>query len=391
MVYKAIGLMSGSSLDGLDIAYVHLQETGGKWSYEMLHTACHAYPPDWVKKLNTAVTMPALDYQLLHTAYGHYIGEAINQFIEANQLHHQVDLVASHGHTTFHKPQQQMTAQLGDGAAIAAATRLPVVSDLRALDIAFGGQGAPIVPIGEKLLLSDYNYFLNLGGIANISVNNPHHYIAFDVCAANRVLNMLVQLTGKEYDENGAVAAKGLLNEALLNDLNRQDYYQQPWPKSLANDFGTGIIYPLIQKHQLRVEDALRTYVEHIAVQVKMGLEGVREKGEGIRNKAQETRDKEQGTRDKVQDSLLQTPDSRLLATGGGALNGFMIERIREHLKDLSVELIVPDDKLVNFKEALIMALIGVLRWREEYNVLSSVTGAKRNSINGAVWIGAEA
>jgi anhydro-N-acetylmuramic acid kinase len=168
MVYKVIGLMSGSSLDGLDIAFVQLQENGGKWSYEIIQADCYEYSNIWIEKLKNAVNLPALDYQLLHTEYGHYLGKQVNIFIEKNNLHHQVNLVSSHGHTTFHIPAKLMTGQLGDGAAIASETQLPVVTDLRAMDVAFGGQGAPIVPIGEKLLLGDHTYFLNLGGIANI-------------------------------------------------------------------------------------------------------------------------------------------------------------------------------------------------------------------------------
>src|SRR5450432_1915354 len=212
MVYKAIGLMSGSSLDGLDIAYVHLQETGGKWTYEILHTDCQPYSASWMENLSNAVHLTALDYQLLHTAYGYYTGALVNKFIDDNGLQHRVHLIASHGHTTFHAPAQKMTAQLGDGAAIAAVTGLPVVSDLRALDIAFGGQGAPIVPIGEKLLLHDYDWFLNLGGIANLSFNHPGKYTAFDVCPANRVLNLLVQETGNAYDDKGEMAATGIVD-----------------------------------------------------------------------------------------------------------------------------------------------------------------------------------
>jgi anhydro-N-acetylmuramic acid kinase len=362
MVYKAIGLMSGSSLDGLDIAYVHLQETGGKWNYEILHTDCQPYSAAWIEKLSNAIHLPALDYQLLHTAYGHYTGELVNKFIDDNNLHHQVHLVASHGHTTFHVPNKKMTAQLGDGAAIAAVTGLPVVSDLRALDIAFGGQGAPIVPIGEKLLLHDYNLFLNIGGIANLSFNQPGQYIAFDVCPANRVLNLLIAPTGKAYDDGGKLAATGTVNHALLDELNQLDYYQQAFPKSLANDFGTNTVYPLIQKYSLSVPAALRTYVEHIAVQI----------GKSAR-------------------AEIQPGENKLLVTGGGALNSFMVERISEQLTNYSVEVVVPDKQLINYKEALVMALIGVLRWREEYNVLSSVTGASRNSINGALWLGGEA
>jgi anhydro-N-acetylmuramic acid kinase len=373
MVYKAIGMMSGSSLDGLDIAYVHFQETAGKWSYELLHTDCCEYTEEWASKLKNAVTLPALDYQLLHAAYGRFMGEAVNQFIDAHQLHHQVDIIVSHGHTTFHLPKRQMTAQLGDGAAIAAATGLPVISDLRALDVAFGGQGAPIVPIGEKLLMNENQFFLNLGGIANLSYNDPEHYTAFDVCPANRVLNMLIQPIGKAFDEGGKIAATGNINQPLLNELNAQPYYQLDFPKSLANDFGTEIIYPLIQKYQLSIPNTLRTYVEHIAVQIKNAIQKIMPHlpaGQA--------------------GSPLPTPHS-LFTTGGGALSHFMVERITAQVRDLSIEVIVPDKNLVNFKEALIVALIGVLRWREENNVLASVTGAKRNSINGAIWMGAEA
>ncbi len=370
MVYRAIGLMSGSSLDGLDIAFVEFQEQGGKWSYEILQADCYAYTNEWVAKLSDAINLSAREYQLLHAEYGHYTGEQINKFIEEHQLHYKVAVIASHGHTTFHIPDKKMTAQLGDGAAIAAVTQLPVVTDLRAMDVAFGGQGAPIVPIGEKLLLGDYNFFLNLGGIANISHNNPDNYIAFDICAANRVLNMLVNEIGKEYDDGGQIAASGTVNDELLDKLNALDYYKQPYPKSLANDFGTDIVYPIIKNCDIEIKDALRTYVEHIVLQLTNTIRNFQTL------------------------KLPNTPlgdGGRLLATGGGGFNTFLIQRLSDSLKELNIEVIVPDKKLVNFKEALVMAFIGVLRWRQEYNVLSSVTGAARDSIGGALWTGQEA
>ena len=367
MVYKAVGLMSGSSLDGLDIAYVHLHETAGKGSYEIMHADCQSYPAIWIDRLSNAVHLPAAAYQLLHADYGHYTGAAVNKFIDDHNLHHQVHLVASHGHTTFHLPGQKMTAQLGDGAAIAATTGLPVVSDLRAMDIAFGGQGAPIVPIGEKLLLDEYSMFLNLGGIANLSFNRPEAYIAFDVCPANRVLNLLVQETGKAYDDGGKLAAAGLVHHELLDKLNALDYYQQPFPKSLANDFGTATVYPLVKQYGLSIPDVLSTCVEHIAMQIKKSIHTV------------------------TTSTAIETAGSKLLVTGGGAFNNFMVERISGQLKETGITAVVPDKQLVNYKEALVMALIGVLRWREEYNILSSVTGAVRNSINGALWLGGEA
>ncbi|MDB5190860.1 MAG: hypothetical protein JWQ96_423 [Segetibacter sp.] len=363
MYYRAIGIMSGSSLDGLDLVFAELEETAGKWSYEIKAGACNPYNEEWLQKLSNATNLSAYDYLLLHTSYGKYIGRQVNQFIEENDLHHKIQLIGSHGHTTFHAPHLQMTGQLGDGAAIAAATEINVVSDLRALDVAFGGQGAPIVPIGEKLLLGNYDFFLNLGGIANISCQRENAFIAFDVCAANRIMNLLAKEIGKEYDVNGGIASSGTINTALLTRLNALDYYKKSYPKSLANSFGNEEVFPLVQSFDLSVADKLRTYVEHIAMQIAYA----------------------------VQPFINGTEGKKLLVTGGGAFNLFMIERLKHALNSFKVEVVVPDKMLVNYKEALIMALIGVLRWREEYNVLNTVTGAKRSSIGGAVWIGQEA
>ncbi|HZJ60907.1 MAG TPA: anhydro-N-acetylmuramic acid kinase [Chitinophagaceae bacterium] len=365
MVYRAIGVMSGSSLDGLDIAFVEFQENAGKWNYEIGQADCYPYSEKWLEKLRSATTLKAMEYQLLHVEYGHYVGEQINRFIEQNKLHYQVALIASHGHTTFHIPSKKMTAQLGDGAAIAAETQLPVISDLRALDLAFGGQGAPIVPIGEKWLLGDFDFFLNLGGIANVSFKSEP-YIAFDICAANRVLNMLVSNEGKEYDDKGEIAGSGELKTDLLQKLNGLDYYNQPYPKSLANDFGTDVVYPMIIEAGCKIKDALRTYVEHIVMQIK-------------------------GSITKLVNGTHQTINRKLLATGGGAFNTFLVNRLSEELSHLHIEVVVPDEKLIQYKEAMIMAFMGVLRWRQEYNILSSVTGASRDTIGGALWIGQEA
>lgn len=363
MVYKVIGLMSGSSLDGLDIIYTELQEHAGNWSFEILAADCYPYDNSWKEKLQQATSFTALEYQQLHADYGHYLGQQANRFIEEHGLHFKVALIASHGHTTFHLPAKRMTAQLGDGAAIAAETGLPVVSDLRALDVAFGGQGAPIVPIGEKLLFKDFDLFLNIGGIANISFKQEGNYTAFDICPANRLLNILAGKAGKEFDAQGEMASVGNVNESLFQKLTDLAYYRQLPPKSLANSFGTEEVYPLVRSFGLTHNDGLRTYVEHIVDQVKKAIT-----------------------------SNFKSPISnfKLLVTGGGAFNTFLIKRLSEELQTLNIETVVPDERIVSYKEALIMALIGVLRWRQEYNVLSSVTGAARNSIGGAVWIGQE-
>lgn len=365
MLYRVIGIMSGSSLDGLDIAFAEFEESRGKWSFEIKAAACKPYTDEWLQRLQSAVNLSAYDYLLLHTQYGKYIGEQVNKFIEEFNLHHQVQLIASHGHTTFHAPAFGMTAQLGDGAAIAAATEINVVSELRALDVAFGGQGAPIVPIGEKLLFKDYLFYLNLGGIANLSYKSSDDYIAFDVCAANRVLNMLAAIEGKKYDEGGSMAASGKLYTPLLTRLNALPYYSLDHPKSLGNQFGTDTVFPLIQAFDIANADKLRTYTEHIVMQIVYSIHKLFANND-IKN-------------------------TKLLITGGGAFNTFLVKRLAEVLQSLQIEIVVPDDTIINYKESLIMGLIGVLRWREEYNVLQSVTGARRSSIGGAVWIGQEA
>ena len=363
MVYRVIGLMSGSSLDGLDIAFVELHENSGKWSYELRHSACYAYKDELREALSSASRLSAYDYQLLHTSFGRQTGELVNQFIRENQLDFQVQLIVSHGHTAFHFPSRHMTAQLGDGAAIAAVTGINVVSDLRSLDVALGGHGAPIVPIGEKMLFPTYDAFLNIGGIANLSWNLPAGHIGFDVAPANRVLNLLANELDLAYDADGAIAASGQPVESLMHALDQLEYYQLPFPKSLGNQFGTDTIYPMLQG-SAPTKDLLRTYTEHLAAQIRLAVEQVRPA-------ASET--------------------VRLMITGGGAHNKFLVNRISHELESIGVEAQVPDQKIVDFKEAIIMALIGVLRWREEYNVLASVTGSSRNSIGGAVWIGQEA
>ncbi|MBL7771429.1 MAG: anhydro-N-acetylmuramic acid kinase [Chitinophagaceae bacterium] len=358
MIYRVIGTMSGSSMDGLDIAYCTLEETGGNWTYEITQADCIAFSKEWQEQLKNITALSARELFRCHTAFGKWMGEQLNAFIEKNNLEHKVHFIASHGHTVFHEPQHGMTFQMGDGASIAAVTQLPVITDLRNMDVALGGQGAPIVPIGEQFLWKDYTHFLNLGGICNITFKQDGKHIAFDVCAANRILNVLAQEAGFDFDHEGKMAARGTINQDLLIALNDQEYFRKPFPKSLANEFGTETIYSILKEYSCSIDDKLRTVTEHIVMQIDAIC----------------TADGEQ----------------RMLVTGGGAHNTFLLARLRDTLTAKQMEVTVPDSELINYKEALVMAFIGVLRWREEENVLASVTGAQRNSIGGALWMGAQ-
>ena len=296
MVYRAIGVMSGSALEGLDIIFAEFHISGGAWQYTVQAAECYPYTEDWREKIRTAGSLSSVDYLVLNAEFGHYIGEQVNRFIEAHQLQYKVQLVASHGHISFHLPEKKLTAQLGQGAAIAAVTGINVVSELRVMDVALGGKGAPLFPLGEKLLFREYGCFLNIGSNANITFHRPEGVVAFDVCPANRILNMLAALSGKPYDDGGKMASTGELKPDLLKTLNGLEYYGMPYPKSLTSDFATDVIFPLVRR--ANVNDALRTVVEHIAVQTANAVGQLNKAGSPL----------------------------KLLITGGGANNHFFGE-----------------------------------------------------------------
>jgi anhydro-N-acetylmuramic acid kinase len=356
MVYRVIGLMSGSSLDGIDIAYCILDENGGKYQYIIEHSACKVYPKALQESLLNCNKLNIEQYLLLDVELAKFFASAVNDFIEENQLQHKVHLIASHGHTTLHRPQIGYSAQIGCGATLSALTGISVVNQLRSVDVALGGSGAPIVPIAEQLLFKDTQLFLNIGGISNISIHTDNNVIAYDVCAANRVLNLLANTMGHAYDDGGAIAQTGTVNQKLLDEINALPYFNLPYPKSLANEFGQETVYNLIQQSNANVPDAMATMVEHIAQQIAKAVQ--------------------QNT----------STNTKMLITGGGAHNTFLIQKITERRAVHDCEIVLPDKNTIDYKEALAMALIGTLRWREENNVLNSVTGATRNSIGGALW-----
>lgn len=360
MVYNVIGLMSGSSLDGLDIVFTTLEETRGQWKFDIVEAECVPYTEEWAKELAHAAGMPVADFLKLNTHYGRYIGEQVNNFIHKNGIDHKVHFIASHGHTVFHEPANHTTSQIGDGATIAAVTGLPVISDLRSLDVALGGQGAPIVPIGDKLLFGNFDYWLNIGGIANMTVKDGDNMLAFDVCPANQVLNKLAEREGKDFDYEGEMARQGVVLQGTLEKLNAQGYYKQDPPKSLSNEAAKNLAFPILFETELDNNDMLRTVVQHIVEQIAAAVKKYPHNKES----------------------------AQMLVTGGGALNNFLTEQLREALQPLHVNAVVPYEQVAKFKEALVMALVGALRWREETNVMASVTGATRDSIGGALWMG---
>jgi len=346
-------------MDGLDIVYTQLEEVRGAWTFEILHAECIPYTDEWVSALEYIATKPVREFLILNTKYGKYLGDQVNAFIEKYAIDHKVHFIASHGHTVMHEPKNQTTCQIGSGAMIAALTGLPVIDNLRALDVALGGQGAPIVPIGDKLLFGNYEYCLNIGGICNITIQNQGKLLAYDVCPANQVLNRLAKNDGKEMDEDGLMAAQGSVLLDVLTELNNQAYYKQAAPKSLSNEDARNLVYPMLFQSAHTTANLLRTVVAHISDQVAAAVKQHPAQG-----------------------------DAHMLVTGGGAFNKFLVSQLRNSLAPLGVTVEVPDDSIVKYKEGLVMALIGALRWREENTVLSSVTGASKDSIGGTIWMG---
>ncbi len=355
--YHVVGLMSGSSLDGLDIAFVRLSPAEVSWQYEWLATDCIPYPQEWLDKLRTAQQLPVPQFLELHTAYGRYIGEAVNAFLTKHAGPGRPSLISSHGHTVYHNPAARTSTQIGDGASIAAVTGIATVTDLRNMDVALAGQGAPIVPAGDRLLFSSYDALLNLGGIANISIRRRDgSYIAFDICPCNQLLDYYARQAGMKYDDRGRLAGSGKISESLLTRLQEAPFYKEEPPKSLANEFSRDIMLPMVDAAGLSTMDALATCTGHIA--------------------------------DLISETIKRYCPAKVLVTGGGAFNDVLTGRLRRASAAQGSEIVVPDPQLISYKEALVMALLGALRQQSRANVFASVTGATRDSIGGAIWAG---
>lgn len=338
--------MSGTSLDGVDIARVSLVRKEN-WSFQIHETLSLPYPKNILDKLKRAITMGSEDLSLFNIEYTQYLSLLINDFIKKNAIH---DLLAicSHGHTVHHRPEEGYTFQIGNLPALARLTGHRVICDFRLADLSLGGQGAPLVPIGDQLLFAEYDYCLNLGGFANVSYEQNGHRVAFDICAVNVVLNHYAQKLGMEYDAGGAFAKAGTFNHTVLEKLNALEYYTLDAPKSLGIEWVNKQVFPLLKKIE-NPSNALATYTEHAAQQI----------------------------------SSIIPKGSKVLCTGGGSFNEFLMERVE---KNSQINPDIPNAQLIEFKEALIFAFLGVLRLRNEVNCLSSVTGASHDHSSGKIF-----
>lgn len=355
-IYQVIGLMSGTSLDGLDIAFCQIQKLRNQWNAQIIEAQTVSYPEKLRQKLAHLEYKSAQVYVQTDIELGKFFGEQTQKFIVKNNLN--LDFIASHGHTIFHQPEYRVYGQIGYGAEIAAQTKLPVICDFRGLDIALGGQGAPLVPIGDKLLFSDYDFCLNLGGIANISFDYQENRIAFDICIANMALNYLAQKKEKRYDENGDLARQGNFNPDLFEKLNQDNFYNTNPPKSLGKEWFIEKIEPILAQFPIKIEDKLYTFCKHIAYQI----------GQVIRKYPS------------------QSLPSKLLITGGGAWNSFLVEQIQSEIETREIKIYISDNQLVDYKEALVFAFLGVLRYRQEINCLTAVTGTSYDHSGGVIY-----
>jgi len=343
-----IGVMSGTSLDGLDLAWCSFEKVGARWNYRIEKACTIPYDLAFRARLANATRLSALDYAKLDVDLGALIADRINEWL-GNQP--KPDFIASHGHTVFHQPHCGLTTQIGSGAVIAARTGITTVCDFRTMDVALGGQGAPLVPIGDALLFSQYDACLNLGGFCNISFQKENKRVAFDIAPCNMALNRLANLLGKPYDEGGKLARGGHLIPGLLQQLNELEYYRLPYPKSLGKEWFDQQFWPLIADFENQsVANLLHTVVQHVAGQIAQ---------------------------------VLPESASTLLTTGGGTYNNFLIQSVQQQW---SGDIIVPDSLTIDFKEALVFAFLGILRLQGEANCLASVTGAKQDNCGGAVY-----
>ncbi|MFT5737047.1 MAG: anhydro-N-acetylmuramic acid kinase [Maribacter sp.] len=353
--HKILGLMSGTSLDGLDLAYCHFTEEKGVWTFDIINTKSISYATKQQTELKDAIHLGVEDLFQLHNRYGTWLGQQVLDFIEKKQL--AVDYVASHGHTTHHRPELGFTVQIGSGQHLANASKQHVICDFRTNDIALGGQGAPLVPIGDQLLFQEYDFCLNLGGISNVSFDVKGKRIAYDIGLANMILNYITRKINLAYDKGGAMARSGNINSEMLQKLNGLKYYLLPHPKSIGYEWFLEQVVPIVDSTEATTEDLLHTSIHHICEKITLQIH------QNITKSGQ-----------------------KVLVTGGGALNTFLVDTLTDKIGS-ETRIVVPEKKLIDFKEAMVFAFMGALRAEKKVNVLRSVTGATGNSSSGVLYL----
>jgi len=347
--YHIIGLMSGTSLDGLDICYARYSYTT-KWSFEIINATTVPYNHAWVNILKNLIYKSRSEIDLVDIEYTKLLSNLILDFIDLHQITN-LDAISSHGHTVIHKPKEGLTFQIGNLKLLSELTNHTCVCDFRQQDVSLGGQGAPLVPVGDDLLFSDYKFCINLGGFCNISFTKSNDLLAFDICPLNIGLNYYSKKLGFDFDESGSLSSSGEIIQPLLKRLNSLSYYNLFGPKSLGLEWVQKNIFIDTSKYDYNSQDILRTLVEHSAIQIS---EILNEYGNGT-----------------------------VLLSGGGVKNTFFIDRLYFHS---SSKFIIPETLIVDFKEALIFGFLGVLKLRNEINCVMSVTGASRNHSSGKVY-----
>ena len=346
--YHIIGVMSGTSLDGVDLCYTNFT-FNNKWNYKIFNAITYNYTEQWKKRLLNSINLSKTDLYNLDIDYTNLLSLYIQDFISKFNID-RIDSISSHGHTVLHQPQKNITYQIGNLPFLSKNLNINVVCNFRIQDVELGGQGAPLVPIGDQLLFPDYKYCLNLGGFSNISYKCNSEITAFDICPVNTVLNHYSNIIGYDFDKDGLIAREGKIESKLLDELNSIEYYSKFNPKSLGIEWVINIIYNIIDKYNLSIPDILRTYSEHIAIQTQ---------------------------------NAVKNNTSTILITGGGVRNKFLIELITNRLEN---HINIPDDILIDFKEALIFGFLGVLKLRGEINILKSVTGANKDHSSGMIY-----
>ena len=348
-IFSVIGMMSGTSLDGIDLAYITFKKAS-KWTFEVQHAQTYPYPEDWLSKLEGLTQYSHARLKSIDTAYTAYLAEVVRDFMDTYSIT-TADALCSHGHTAWHQPDKGFTCQIGNQPALATLLGLPVICDFRTQDVALQGQGAPLVPVGDQLLFSDYDACLNLGGFANITRQDHDRCIAFDVGGFNLVFNRLAQVLGQSYDDSGKIAASGSFLPQLFHQLQALDYYQKPAPKSLGLEWLEQEVYPLLDQALLgaTVEDVLHTYAQHISCQLLLVLNG----------------------------------HEKILCTGGGVYNSYLMGLLQ---KELSSAIIIPSEECIDYKEAIVFGFLGVLRMLGINNCFASITGATKDHCSGVVY-----